>query len=85
MPPSGAGRTDPLSPAERLAEVWGAHAHLTEHDGRTALHVAAGLRLRSPAVLVTRLASGLPVGSDLEYADEVTLGRAFEGRRLLDV
>ncbi|AXH97105.1 recombination mediator RecR [Ornithinimicrobium avium] len=34
-------------------------------------------------VRVTRLASGLPVGGDLEYADEVTLGRAFEGRRLL--
>jgi len=34
---------------------------------------------------VTRLASGLPVGGDLEYADEVTLGRAFEGRRLIDV
>jgi recombination protein RecR len=32
---------------------------------------------------VTRLASGLPVGGDLEYADEVTLGRAFEGRRLV--
>jgi recombination protein RecR len=34
---------------------------------------------------VTRPASGLPVGGDLEYADEVTLSRAFEGRRLLDV
>jgi recombination protein RecR len=33
---------------------------------------------------VTRLASGLPVGGDLEYADEVTLGRAFEGRRSVD-
>ncbi|MFC4564447.1 recombination mediator RecR [Nocardiopsis mangrovi] len=33
---------------------------------------------------VTRLASGLPVGGDLEYADEVTLGRAFEGRRSLE-
>lgn len=32
---------------------------------------------------VTRLASGLPVGGDLEYADEVTLGRAFEGRRVV--
>ncbi len=32
-------------------------------------------------IKVTRLASGLPVGGDLEYADEVTLGRAFEGRR----
>jgi recombination protein RecR len=34
---------------------------------------------------ITRLASGLPVGGDLEYADEVTLGRAFEGRRALNV
>ncbi|MDQ4490001.1 recombination mediator RecR [Sinomonas sp. ASV486] len=37
--------------------------------------------LKSIGVSVTRLASGLPVGGDLEYADEVTLGRAFEGRR----
>ena len=43
----------------------------------TALHE------RSPDVAVTRLASGLPVGGDLEYADEVTLGRAFAGRRAL--
>ena len=43
-------------------------------------------RLIAPMGLtVTRLASGLPVGGDLEYADEVTLGRAFEGRRRLDV
>ncbi|HEX3811791.1 MAG TPA: recombination mediator RecR [Mycobacteriales bacterium] len=43
-------------------------------------------RLIKPMGLrVTRLASGLPVGGDLEYADEVTLGRAFEGRRLIDV
>jgi recombination protein RecR len=34
-------------------------------------------------VAVTRLASGLPVGADLEYADEVTLGKAFRGRREL--
>ena len=47
----------------------------------TALHIADGLRERAPALTVTRLASGLPVGSDLEYADEVTLGRAFAGRR----
>ncbi|CAB4578992.1 MAG: recombination mediator RecR [Pontimonas sp.] len=37
--------------------------------------------LVQPGLKVTRLASGLPVGGDLEYADEVTLGRAFEGRR----
>src|SRR5664280_461357 len=41
--------------------------------------------LRPLDLKVTRLASGLPVGGDLEYADEVTLGRAFEGRRVLDV
>ena len=49
----------------------------------TALHIADGLRNRSPDVTVTRLASGLPVGGDLEYADEVTLGRALAGRRAL--
>jgi recombination protein RecR len=47
----------------------------------TALHIAEELRSRAPGVTVTRLASGLPVGSDLEYADEVTLGKAFAGRR----
>ena len=47
----------------------------------TALHIARGLHERSAEVTVTRLASGLPVGSDLEYADEVTLGRAMLGRR----
>jgi recombination protein RecR len=47
----------------------------------TALHIAAGLRELAPALSVTRLASGLPVGADLEYADELTLGRAIEGRR----
>jgi recombination protein RecR len=47
----------------------------------TALHIADGLRTVAPGVAVTRLASGLPVGSDLEYADELTLGRAFAGRR----
>ena len=49
----------------------------------TALHIAGELHQRTPGVTVTRLASGLPVGGDLEYADEVTLGRAFAGRRAL--
>ncbi|MCW2130931.1 MULTISPECIES: recombination mediator RecR [Crystallibacter] len=40
-----------------------------------------GRLLKDFGIKVTRLASGLPVGGDLEYADEVTLGRAFEGRR----
>ena len=47
----------------------------------TALHLARELHERSPEVTVTRLASGLPVGADLEDADEVTLGRAMLGRR----
>jgi recombination protein RecR len=48
----------------------------------TALYLA---RLLKPlGVKVTRIASGLPVGGDLEYADELTLGRAFEGRREVD-
>ena len=50
----------------------------------TALHIAEELRVRGGGdshLTVTRLASGLPVGSDLEYADEVTLGKAFAGRR----
>ncbi len=49
----------------------------------TALHIARELHERAPGVSVTRLASGLPMGSDLEYADELTLGRALTGRREL--
>lgn len=49
----------------------------------TATYLA--LLVKPMGIAVTRLASGLPVGGDLEYADEITLGRAFEGRRSLDV
>ena len=49
----------------------------------TALHIARELHQRAAGVTVTRLASGLPMGSDLEYADELTLGRALAGRREL--
>lgn len=48
----------------------------------TALYLASLLKLLP--VRVTRIASGLPVGGDLEYADELTLGRALEGRREVD-
>ena len=52
-------------------------------DGEvTAMYLARALATSDARV--TRLASGLPVGGDLEYADEVTLGRAFEGRRPID-
>ncbi len=52
-------------------------------DGEvTAMYLA---KVLTPLGLrVTRIASGLPVGGDLEYADEVTLGRALEGRRVVD-
>lgn len=64
----------------RVEEVIIATSPNVEGDA-TALYLA---RLLVPlGVTVTRLASGLPVGGDLEYADEVTLGRALEGRRRL--
>jgi recombination protein RecR len=49
----------------------------------TALYLADAVRQKAPDVAVTRLASGLPVGSDLEYADEITLGRALRSRTAL--
>jgi recombination protein RecR len=47
----------------------------------TATYLA--LLVKPMGITVSRLASGLPVGGDLEYADEITLGRAFEGRRTI--
>ena len=49
----------------------------------TAFYIAEALRELDGDVSVTRLASGLPMGADLEYADEVTLGKALTGRRAL--
>jgi len=49
----------------------------------TAMYI--GRLLKPLGLRVTRIASGLPVGGDLEYADELTLGRALEGRREVDV
>ena len=71
------GRLEP----ESVAEVILATNPNIEGEA-TAMYLA---RLLGPlGVVVTRIASGLPVGGDLEYADELTLGRAFEGRRRLD-
>jgi recombination protein RecR len=64
---------------ERIAEVVLATNPTTTGEA-TALHIADELR---GSVTVTRLASGLPVGADLEHADEVTLGKALSGRRSL--
>jgi recombination protein RecR len=68
------------SPDASVSEVVLATNPTTTGEA-TALYIAEELRGRAPEVKVTRLASGLPVGSDLEYADEVTLGKAFAGRR----
>jgi recombination protein RecR len=68
------------APGSEIREVVLATNPTTTGEA-TALHIAESLRGRAPQVAVTRLASGLPVGADLEYADEVTLGRAFSGRR----
>jgi recombination protein RecR len=80
--PNGASPND-LAPSEQrppVREVVLATNPTTTGE-TTALHIAEELRIRVPELMVTRLASGLPVGSDLEYADEVTLGKAFAGRR----
>jgi len=53
------------------------------HEGEATALYLSRLVGQVPGLTVTRLASGLPVGGDLEYADEVTLGRAFEGRRVV--
>ena len=83
---------DDLRIAELYARVEGAEppvreivvaTNATTTGEATALHLAGQLRERAPEVTVSRLASGLPVGADLEYADEVTLGRALTGRRVL--
>ena len=52
-------------------------------EGEATASYLGRLLVPQPGLRVSRLASGLPVGGDLEYADEVTLGRAFEGRRVI--
>jgi recombination protein RecR len=47
----------------------------------TAMYVAKQLRIKNSKLIISRLAHGLPMGADIEYADEVTLTRALEGRR----
>ena len=68
-----------IAPSERAAE-----SQLTTNPNHTGEATASYLarQIGPMGIKVSRLASGLPVGGDLEYADEVTLGRAFEGRRV---
>ena len=84
-PMEGVGPED-LRIRELLDRV--AHGHVTEvilatnpslEGENTSMYIQR--KLAAPGIKITRLARGLPMGGDLEYADEVTLARAFEGRR----
>ena len=63
-----------------MDEVILATSPTTEGEA-TAVYIAAELRKVAGRMKVTRIATGVPAGSDIEYADEVTMTRAMEGRR----
>jgi len=63
-----------------IHEVILATSPTTEGEA-TAAYLASEIRRIAPTLRITRIATGLPAGSDIEYADEVTLSRALEGRR----
>jgi recombination protein RecR len=69
-----------LEPENLVREVILATSPTTEGEA-TAAYLAQEIRRVSPALRVTRIATGVPAGSDIEYADEVTMTRALEGRR----
>ena len=85
-----------LAPATSPVTPNGSHAHADDADANreiilatspttegeaTAAYIAEEIRRIAPALRVTRIATGVPAGSDIEYADEVTMTRALEGRR----
>jgi recombination protein RecR len=67
-------------PEHPVAEVVLATSPTTEGEA-TAAYLAIEIRRVAPGLRVTRIATGIPAGSDIEYADEVTMTRAMEGRR----
>jgi recombination protein RecR len=69
-------------PAQDVREVILATSPTTEGEA-TAAYLAQEIRRVAPALRITRIATGVPAGSDIEYADEVTMTRALEGRREL--
>src|SRR5947199_6799345 len=90
LPPIDGIDPEDLRITELLARLENADArevvvatNATTTGEATALYLADAIRERAPDVTVTRLASGLPVGADLEYADEITLGKALQGRHAL--
>jgi recombination protein RecR len=71
-----------ISRLPEIDEVILATSPTTEGEA-TARYLAEEIRRSEPRVKVTRIATGVPAGSDIEYADEVTMSRALEGRREL--
>ena len=69
-----------VDPAVAITEVILATSPTTEGEA-TAGYLATELRRTNPTLKITRIATGVPAGSDIEYADEVTMTRALEGRR----
>jgi recombination protein RecR len=69
-----------LSRLGEIEEVILATSPTTEGEA-TARYLAQEIRRSNPSLKVTRIATGVPAGSDIEYADEVTMSRAMEGRR----
>ena len=67
-------------PVTTIHEVILATSPTTEGEA-TAAYLAEEIRRIAPTLRITRIATGIPAGSDIEYADEVTLSRALEGRR----
>jgi recombination protein RecR len=72
--------TSSTEPDEGIREVIVATSPTTEGEA-TAAYLAVEIHRIAPALRVTRIATGVPAGSDIEYADEVTMTRALEGRR----
>jgi recombination protein RecR len=70
----------PLEDDRNVREVILATSPTTEGEA-TAAYLAAEIHRVAPDLRVTRIATGVPAGSDIEYADEVTMTRAMEGRR----
>jgi recombination protein RecR len=68
------------NPERPIEEIILATSPTTEGEA-TAAYLGHEIRRTAPAVRITRIATGVPAGSDIEYADEVTMTRAMEGRR----
>lgn len=77
---TGAWNQDSTAPEPRVREVILATSPTTEGEA-TAAYLAQEIRRAAPELHITRIATGVPAGSDIEYADEVTMTRALEGRR----